>query len=150
MTTFAYSFETKARDVEKLRTDLDNALAYLTPAQRKAFVVADLGASMRAALPDAKDYKVVPSDTGIAVVDAERCTPSDHAAVVQMFEALRQKMGRQVRSVCEARGYKVEGMRSKRSDAGKATEFSAADTVKRLARNHTPAQLRAIARAILA
>ena len=117
MSTFAYSFEVNARNTEALRSQLDNALTALTPAQRKAFVVADLGASMRVALPDAKGYKVVPSDTGIAVVEySERCTPSDHAAVVQMFDTLRQRLGRQVRSVCEARGYKVDGMRAQRSD----------------------------------
>ena len=117
--SFCVAFEAATCNVEALRSQLDNALqACGTPAKRKAFLVADIAHGVRACMPDARGYKVVPADKNgiVTIAYTDACTPSDHAALAQLFKALSQRVLRHAKSISTARGYAIEGQRAERSD----------------------------------
>jgi hypothetical protein len=149
--SYAVAFNANAAALDELRSQFGNVLhAAGTPKARKLYLVGDVSRGMAHVLPGVRGYKVVPSASTngtVAIEYSADCTPSAHAEAAQWFDVLSKRVLRQAKSVSQALGFAIEGQRADRSDKAK---FDAAATVARLARNHTPAQLRAIGKLLLA
>jgi hypothetical protein len=116
--TFAHQLEATSQAHDEVRAALRDATDGLPARDLKAFVCADVTASMRVRLPNAKGWSVKPSESEsgyCTLVCVNTMQPSLHAEVTQVYEVMRHRLQRGLRSV----GVSMRGERSdKGSDRG--------------------------------